>query len=424
MFLFCADPDLVDVTRLVGNPQRGWDLRSIRSPQGLLAWDSNTFTKQTHSNGILRLEIGDHAGGEEPVCIFEWNLNDETIRFSRRWSGEFAIKYAVRPCAIVTSNLTFAAEILRRRVALTQLQPDRRADKQLRGDSDFRITAGPAPKRIVPASYAETLKCVRERVTESVKSAAADSRDLLLSGGVDSSVIAAVAKEQGIRLRAFTFAVRSRVRQDPDDIDLKRAIQVAAFLDIPHTVIGIRPSTLRRNVPRAVQLAETCRGTIVDELAAHVEVARFLSSNGVRRVLTGEGADDLFGAFPSALRFFAATELKAHLRKELIEGLPDELALVQAIYSPGRIRLVHPFWTPELRAIGYHLPLRYRIDRSRLMKRVLRDAFRDLLPEDICLRPKGVPRECTPIRRTLEEAFGNSRERYRDLFRNLWAGKR
>jgi asparagine synthetase B (glutamine-hydrolysing) len=202
------------------------------------------------------------------------------------------------------------------------------------------------------------------------------------------------------------------------------AAHVAGLLGIEHHVIELSSQRLRRNVPLAIYLAETSRGTIVDELAAHIEVARFFSAAGVPRVITGEGADDLFGAFPFALRYYRGRELTRFLRRELLEGAPDELAQLQDAYTPWGIALVHPYWTDDLRRIGYGLPLERRIDRSRLMKRVLRDAFADLLDPRVILRPKGVPRDRTQIRDVLEAEFGASPQRYKSAMRIIMSRQR
>lgn len=402
MFLFCSLAKFADLS---GPSVRR--LRSIRSSRGVLAWKEDVFTRQSFSGGVARVEIG----GQEPVCSFEWDVDRGHIRFSRRWSGEFGLRYAFRPCAIVTSHLTLAAAVLKRRVAIQPLKADWTVG--FGSHTPVRRTVEKVPAR----SYDETVRVVRELVTESVGLAARAHPHIMLSGGVDSSIVAAVAKQQGIPVRAFTYSV------GPAGSDLLQARRIAKYLGIPHSTIRISPSSLVRNIPEAVRRAETSRGTIVDELAAHVSVARYLGARGITHVLTGEGADDLFGAFPFALRYFRGAQLKSRLRRDVVEGLPDELALLQATYSPEGVTLVHPYWTAGLRAIGYHLPLAYRVDPERLMKRVLRDAFPDLLPEEMRMRPKGVPRDCTGIRSTLEEVYGASRERYRELFRNLWAGK-
>jgi asparagine synthetase B (glutamine-hydrolysing) len=56
--------------------------------------------------------------------------------------------------------------------------------------------------------------------------------------------------------------------------------------------------------PLAVALAETPRGTIIDDCAALLEVARKISRAGYKTVAMGEAADDLFGSFKFALRYY------------------------------------------------------------------------------------------------------------------------
>lgn len=58
------------------------------------------------------------------------------------------------------------------------------------------------------------------------------------------------------------------------------------------------------------------------------------------------------------------------------------------------------------------------------MKRVLREAFRADLPADIVFRPKCATRDATGVRNVLEDAFGTSRDRYRQVFHDLFRDER
>jgi asparagine synthetase B (glutamine-hydrolysing) len=138
---------------------------------------------------------------------------------------------------------------------------------------------------------------------------------------------------------------------------------------------------------------------------------------GFRAVCVGEAADDLFGGFKFALRFYRGAALRKYYQRQLEIDLPDELAILQNLFRPWGISVVDPFWTRELLEVGYNLPLRYRLDARRLMKMVLRHAFAEALPAQIVERPKCVTRDATQIRDVLEQAFGRSRERYRPYLR-------
>jgi asparagine synthase (glutamine-hydrolysing) len=244
---------------------------------------------------------------------------------------------------------------------------------------------------------------------------------LLLSGGIDSSVIAAAARLTGKDVSTFVFGLRHPLWQSKaEEDDLLHARRVANHTHLPHKQILLDRRILIHNVPSAIGLGETCRGTIIDDCVALMEVAQILAKSGFKTVWMGEAADDLFGGFKFALRYYRGAQLKKYFRHELDVSLPNELCIIQKVFEGVGISVVHPFWTKELKVMGYNLPLDCRVDSERLMKRILRDAFSDVLPHDICIRPKGITRDTTQIRWILEKRYGKSRERYRSIFHQIF----
>ena len=412
MYLFSGDRTLLKPKQIPSH------FHLSETCKGALLWCDDRFTRVTQSAKSVVLEVMRPEIDRQPVCILEWDLSLGRLRQSRAWSGEFSAHFSGDPL-IVASHAKLVATVIKRPVRLHRLPAGAAVEGRLGSHSSLRMVS-PKPPKISRMTYAETVQEVRRLVMDSVARCARGGAELMLSGGVDSSIVAAAGTALGFKLRSFTYAPRRPPRPEhADTSDRLFSARVAAHLGIPHHVIEIDAKALRRNVPLAIYLAETSRGTIVDELAAHIEVARFLCAAGVDRLLTGEGADDLFGAFPSTLRRYRGHELARFLRRELIQGLPDELAELQQAYAPWGVALVHPYWTEELRAIGYGLRIPFRIDRRRLMKRVLRDAFADLLPPDVIERPKGVPRDCAQIRDVLEARFGGNPNRYRPILRTM-----
>jgi asparagine synthetase B (glutamine-hydrolysing) len=267
--------------------------------------------------------------------------------------------------------------------------------------------------------YAATVREVRRLILESVASVPGHAA-LLLSGGIDSSVVAAAMRLAGKEVHAFTFGLDRLVHPQADlESDLICARKVAAHLGIRLHEIYLGSRLLIGNVPLSIYLAETARGTIVDDCAALVEVARRMAAAGFSQVWMGEAADDLFGGFKFALRYYRGAQLRAYYRAQLTRDLPNELAIIQNVFGWFGIAVVQPMWTEALLRIGYNLPLAFRLDRKRLMKRVLRDAFAAELPAEIASRPKCVTRDSTQIRYVLEKEFGEGRDRYRALFRRI-----
>lgn len=421
MFLFSSNAAKV-------NPQ---SLRSVRSTFGewnlqqhgaaILLWCDTKFTRCHKLRNTIVISLRRPAD-EEPICRIEWNSSSGKLAVSRRWSGEFTVYIGHKPDLVITSHLRLAALVcgglpsglrsLRPGYALRTNAITPRLNRPVR-QVGFHAA--------YHTDYGETLKLVRRLVYESVKQLP-DSAALLLSGGLDSSIIAAVARDLGKSLAAFVFSLKRPLKEQREqENDLLCARRVAAHLNIRCNEILLKPRDVIRNVPLAIFLSESPRGTIIDPCTALIEVAKRVSEAGFSRVLMGETADDLFGSFKFALRYKRGQGLRAHYRRELDAGTADELAMLQKVFEPWGIAVINPFWTAGLKAIGYNIPLSFRLDSKRLMKRILRDAFADLLPEEIIRRPKVITREGSQVRYALETEFGASRARYRPLFREIFS---
>jgi asparagine synthase (glutamine-hydrolysing) len=125
---------------------------------------------------------------------------------------------------------------------------------------------------------------------------------LYLSGGIDSSVVAAECALEGARLHAFTVAF------DGDDTDLPYACQVAERLGLPHRVLRVRAGLLRQDL----------RGLFghYDEPFADSSalpsfaLARELAGR-YKVVLNGDGGDEAFGGYPHYEHIEAKQAVKA-----------------------------------------------------------------------------------------------------------------
>jgi asparagine synthase (glutamine-hydrolysing) len=418
MFLFVPDTGLLSAqyARLAGARQLPGELREIRANGAAVLWTADGFTEVDRNAGGVAVRMRRPQVDKEPVCAVCWRPGEEGVVCRRRWSGEFSA-YVNESNATIASHLKLAA-LLRSRPS--------RAWKRIEPGHEVRIWAGGiriARRRSWSAAfemdYAETVREVRRLILESVVQASGPAA-LLLSGGIDSSAVAVAMRLAGKEVHAFTFGLdRLTHPQTEAESDLICARKVAAHLGIRLQEIALNPRLLIRNVPLGIYLAETSRGTIVDDCVALVEVARRLAAAGYSQVWMGEAADDLFGGFKFALRYYRGAHLRAYYRAQLTRDLPNELAIIQNVFGWFGIAVVQPMWTEALLRIGYNLPLAFRLDGRRLMKRVLRDAFAAELPPEIANRPKCATRDGTQIRNVLEREFGAGRDRYRALFRTI-----
>ena len=423
MYLFCSNSDAVFETQSLKKAAKPFGkITRLQFSGGSLIWVSTPMSRLTRAASSVKVELFLPGQDDESASAILWGVDSGIVRFERSWNGVFTTFFSDRTPFVITSHKKLAALFVRKPHPLKILPAGATGVIHLQKQRKPRIVPLPKPRFDAPinSSFNQITSLVRSKVVSAVRSRCKDGMALLLSGGIDSTVIAGVARDLGFRLRTFTFALRETRFPDTGlESDRECASAAAALFGHEHQTILLDNAELVRNIPGAAYLAETARSTIVDELPAHVAMARYFRAHHIKHVLTGEGADDLFGAFPSALRFYRGQQLRSFLQRELLIGLPDELAIVQNIYSFWGISLVHPYWNKELRALGHWLPVRYRIDQQRLMKTVLRQAFADLIPEPFLSRPKGVPRDCTQMREVLESNFGMSPNRYRTTLRKM-----
>lgn len=112
----------------------------------------------------------------------------------------------------------------------------------------------------------------------------------LLSGGLDSSLVLALAREVHPNPVAYTAVY------DPASADLHNARQVATWLDVPLVEVKV-PEPDQAAVQAAVAAVEVPMKAQVEIALGCLPLAKAIASDGFRVVLSGEAADELFGGY-------------------------------------------------------------------------------------------------------------------------------
>ncbi len=219
---------------------------------------------------------------------------------------------------------------------------------------------------------------------------------VLLSGGLDSSVISAVAQKYAARRveadgqttawwpRLHSFAVG--LEGSPD---LAKAKEVADHIGTVHHEIHY---TIREGldaVRDVIYFIETYDVTTVRASTPMYLLARVIKSMGIKMVLSGEGADEVFGGY---LYFHKAPDARAFheetVRKLSKLHLYDCLRANKSLAAWGVEGRV-PFLDKEFLDVAMRLNPRVKMCPGKTMeKKVVRDAFADLLPESVAWRQK------------------------------------
>ena len=222
--------------------------------------------------------------------------------------------------------------------------------------------------------------CLRLRflIDEAVKRNLADG--ILLSGGLDTSILAATASRLA-PLKAFTVAL-----QGAPAPDIKYATLMANNLRLGHIVHYFDRSELYDAVRRVVELMESFDPMEVrNSVAIYIGLKR-AKEEGVSTVMTGDGCDELFAGY-SFLFNLERERLDSELRKlwGVMSFSSERLAKAFSV----EVKL--PYLDPDLKSFAMRLDSQYKVRDKRGRrwgKWVLRKAFEDVLPEEIVWRVK------------------------------------
>ena len=219
---------------------------------------------------------------------------------------------------------------------------------------------------------------------------------VLLSGGLDSSVISAVAEkfsstrvENGGETKAYWPRLHSFAVGLKGAPDLAKARLVAEHIGTVHHEINYTIQEGLDAIRDVIYFIETYDVTTVRASTPMYLLARVIRSMGIKMVLSGEGADEVFGGY---LYFHKAPDAKAFheetVRKIGKLYLYDCLRANKSLAAWGIEGRV-PFLDKEFLdvAMGMNPVLKMCPDKT-IEKKVVREAFADLLPEEVAWRQK------------------------------------
>lgn len=219
---------------------------------------------------------------------------------------------------------------------------------------------------------------------------------VLLSGGLDSSITSAIAKkyasmrvENTDKTAAWWPQLHSFAIGLDGSPDLKAARKVADSIGTIHHEITYTIQEGIDALSDVIYHIETYDVTTVRASTPMYLLARFIKSMGVKMVLSGEGADELFGGY---LYFHKAPDAK-EFHEETVRKV-DKLYLYDCLRAnkslsawgvEGRV----PFLDKDFIDVAMRLnPKAKMCPGKTIEKKILREAFEDMLPADVAWRQK------------------------------------
>ena len=223
---------------------------------------------------------------------------------------------------------------------------------------------------------------VRETVTQAIAARVRTDLPLavILSGGLDSSIVATVASRFHRNVVAYTIGTA-------DSPDLDYATRVARDLGLPHQVIEVAPKEFgRAALLDAVESSELTEYGDIINAAISARLFRAIGDDGMRVAIGGDCSDELFGGYPMYRDIPVQQQQRLFVHKLRNLGR-TELQRVDRTSMAATVEARVPFLDPRVVDVALRVPTTMKTVDG-VEKWILRRAFGDLLPDYVVARPK------------------------------------
>jgi asparagine synthase (glutamine-hydrolysing) len=233
-------------------------------------------------------------------------------------------------------------------------------------------------------NYEQAKKVVRQLLMEATDKRMKDKAvgGILLSGGLDSSLITYMAHEIKPDIECFTVSME-------EGQDLPLAKDVTAYLGVKHHILMFGEKEINEILPLAIHHQEMYEESCVHGAIANFLAGRFVSPH-TKCVLTGEGADEFFAGYDGQFKQGRNQEEVASIVDQLINVAHNTaLQRLDRLNAANSMESRTPFLDTKVMDFCMKIPLEHKIHGAEQAgKRVLRQAFEGCLPEHIIYQTK------------------------------------
>lgn len=319
--------------------------------------------------------------------VFSFVLYDRTtneLHVSRDRIG-------VRPLFVgkTSTELCYASE--GKAVPLESVQPYQPGNYQIvklndNGHMDMLSTRWLKANNYSNVPYITAQTIIRELFTEAVRKRLVSDRPIgfLVSGGLDSSLVAAVAQRLlGQRITTFSIGLMGSP-------DLQAAQKVAKWLDSDHHEVIISPNDILEALPHVIYHNESYDITTTRASIPMYLIAKYIREHtDIKVIFSGEGADELLGGY---LYFWKAPSYNAFKLES--QRLVHELYKYDVLRSDRTtaawgLELRVPFLDADFMNFIMNLDPAHKMPQTHTIeKAIMRRAFDGYLPDSVLYRQK------------------------------------
>ena len=212
----------------------------------------------------------------------------------------------------------------------------------------------------------------------------------LLSGGIDSSVIASLASEafrekfgKDTKLKTFAFGVG-------ESSDIESARIMADHIDSDHHELIVDLEQILAVLPDVIYYLESFDPSLVRSAVSNFLISRYAREQGIEVLLSGEGGDEVFCGYTYLKDFPLEEQFSRQI--ECLGFLHNNAALrLDRMNQCHGVRVVTPLISGELLNYSLGIAPEYKqrpAPEGKIEKWIFRKAFESMLPEEIVWRLK------------------------------------
>jgi asparagine synthase (glutamine-hydrolysing) len=252
------------------------------------------------------------------------------------------------------------------------------------------------PRSITFGTKKTLLQSSRNRATNNESRVVNDLRELLksvmneladeqmgvaFSGGVDSSLLCAIMADNANN-RYFAAGL-------PESHDLKSAQQAARLMRIDLEVIHLDACHVEMLIPRVIETVESCNPLDLAIALPMYVLAEQTKAAGLKSILTGQGADELFAGYSRYARLPAANHegLRDALEIDVLNIARDNLERDNLAAASHAIDIILPYLDPRVVKFGLMIDGALKLNRG-INKYILRKVAEQLMPHELAYRRK------------------------------------
>jgi asparagine synthase (glutamine-hydrolysing) len=239
------------------------------------------------------------------------------------------------------------------------------------------------------------------------------------SGGLDSTLMAYAAKENGLRPELITVGLRGQA-------ELEHARRVAKELGLEISVRELSPSEIIDRLGEVVETVESTDSTLVGHSVPLFFVCEVAEEMGMGHLLVGQLSDELFAGYGR----FEELALKHHFLEAKKEVLRSVLAAATNDFEPGdklavshRLELHCPFAYLPLVDYALNIPisLKLRLTGNGVVRKYVlrRLAASWKLPESVVNRPKKAVQYSSGVQKVLLREAKKRKMKLSDMLESL-----